>query len=176
LDLKSRKLLGNALVQCHLDYSISSWYHGLNKLLKTKLQIAQNRLVRFILDMHPREHIGQFNLDAIGFIKMPDRAAQLTLNHVFNIKNMSAPQYLSNFFTAVSSRHNYNTRHSQNSFTITHVTGPTKGSFYHNATLNWNMLPRDIQNIDSKTTFKQKLKAHLAMKSRLEEVRLFVTH
>ena len=35
--------LSTALTQCYFDYSSSSWYGGLNKSLKHKLQVAQNR-------------------------------------------------------------------------------------------------------------------------------------
>ena len=175
LDMKSRKLLGNALVQCHLDYSISSWFNGLNKNLKHKLQVAQNRLTRFILDMHSREHICQENLDLIGFLNMHDRAKQLMLNHMFNIKNTTAPQYLTQFFTLVANVHRYNTRQSRNSFAISHaLSGPTKSSFYHNATLCWNSLPLNITNIQSKVVFKQKVKRYLAEQTKLNESNMYV--
>ena len=45
---KTRTSLCSALIQCHLDYSCSSWYAGLNKTLKKKLQVTQNKVVRFI--------------------------------------------------------------------------------------------------------------------------------
>ena len=35
------KNLCSALILCHFDYSCSSWYAGLTKCLKNKLQIAQ---------------------------------------------------------------------------------------------------------------------------------------
>ena len=63
-----RKLLGNALVQCHIDYCISSWYNDLSKTLKQKLHVIQSRLVSFILDLHPRQHIDQTMLDSPDWI------------------------------------------------------------------------------------------------------------
>ena len=48
LDGKLRKTLCSALIQCHLDYSCSSWYSGLSTTLKKKIQISQNKTVRFI--------------------------------------------------------------------------------------------------------------------------------
>ena len=59
LNERSRKLLTSALVQCHFDYAASAWYMGSTKALKDKLQVAQNKMVRFILDMGPRERMGQ---------------------------------------------------------------------------------------------------------------------
>ena len=53
LDEKIRKSLCSALIQCHLDYSCSSWYAGLNKPLKKKLQVTQNKVVPFIKNLDP---------------------------------------------------------------------------------------------------------------------------
>ena len=44
----SRKTLSMALVQCHFDYSCSSWYEGVCKSLRNKLQVMQNKTVRFV--------------------------------------------------------------------------------------------------------------------------------
>ncbi len=45
LDMNLRKLLCNSLIQCHFDYSCSSWYNGISKLLQKKLQIMQNKVL-----------------------------------------------------------------------------------------------------------------------------------
>ena len=42
-----KKLLCNLLIQCHLDYALYSWYNGLSKEMKNKLQIVQNKCERF---------------------------------------------------------------------------------------------------------------------------------
>lgn len=169
LNRNVRKMLGNALVQCHFDYCLSSWYNGINKNLKHKLQVTQNRLVRFILNQHPRQHLDQSMLDSIGFLKMDNRAAQLILNHMFNIQKSTAPKYLSQFFNNISNVHSYNTRHSKHNYAMHQVSGPTKATFYHNATKLWNSLPIDIKTRTSKDSFKVSLKKHLAQKARLEE-------
>ena len=65
LDGKLRKSICSALIQCHLDYACSSWYAGLSKTLKKKLQIAQNKAVRFIKYLGPRTHIGILELETV---------------------------------------------------------------------------------------------------------------
>ena len=45
LDAVSFRLIANSLVLCCFDYGRGSWYVGLTKALKDKLQDAQNRLV-----------------------------------------------------------------------------------------------------------------------------------
>ena len=69
LNTKSRKILCSALIQCHFDYSCSSWFSALSAHFKNKLQIIQSKMVRFVLDKGPRAHIGQKELDSLGFFK-----------------------------------------------------------------------------------------------------------
>ena len=73
LNFESRKTLCSALIQCLFDYSCSSWYPGINKELKDKLRVAQNRMIRFILKLDNRIHIGNQELEKVGFLKVNDR-------------------------------------------------------------------------------------------------------
>ena len=58
LDKKNKMLLTSALVQCHFDYGCSMWYTGTTCVLKKKLQITRNKVIRFILGLPSRSHIG----------------------------------------------------------------------------------------------------------------------
>ena len=44
-----RRLLCNALIQPHFDYACSTWYPNLSKKLKNRIQISQNKCIRFCL-------------------------------------------------------------------------------------------------------------------------------
>ena len=89
LNFESRKTLCSALIQCLFDYS---WYLGINKGLKDKLQVAQNKIIRFILNLDNRAHIGNQELEKAGFLQVPDRVKQLKLGHVFKIKMKTESQ------------------------------------------------------------------------------------
>ena len=52
------RLLCNALIQPHFDYACSAWYPNLTNRLKPKLQILQNKCIRFRLNLNSRAHIG----------------------------------------------------------------------------------------------------------------------
>ena len=54
-----RRLLCNSLIQPHFDHTCSAWCPNLNKRLKSKLQILQNKCIRFCLNLNNRPHIGQ---------------------------------------------------------------------------------------------------------------------
>ena len=82
LDPRLRKTLSTALIQCYFDYSCSSWYSGLGSGLTNKLQILQNKVVRFVLDLGPRSRINCDILDSVGMLSVPDRVGQLRINHV----------------------------------------------------------------------------------------------
>ena len=43
-----RRLFCNSLIQPNFDYACSAWYPNLNERLKSKLQIPQNKCIRFV--------------------------------------------------------------------------------------------------------------------------------
>ena len=46
-----RRLLCNAIIQTHFDYACSAWYPNLTQKLKKKLQVMQNKCIRFCLQL-----------------------------------------------------------------------------------------------------------------------------
>ena len=54
----------------------------------------QNTMVRFILKLGPRSHIGDEELKAVGILKVEDRVRQLKLNYVFKMYNEVGKEYL----------------------------------------------------------------------------------
>ena len=72
----SRQLLSSALIQPHFDYAATSWYMGSTEHLKHKLQVTQNKVVRFILNKPPRQHIGQNELDMVNLLNTEHRVKQ----------------------------------------------------------------------------------------------------
>ena len=83
--LYKEKNLCSALILCHFDYSCSSWYDGLTNGLKRKLQIAQNKVVRFIDSPGPRTRITADILAKLNLLNVETRVKQLRLNHVHKI-------------------------------------------------------------------------------------------
>lgn len=164
---KLRKQLCSALLQCHLDYCCSSWYTGLSIYYKNKLQVFQNKMLRYIFNLSPRDHVGQNHFDAVKFLDVQSRARQLRLNHMFNIFNSLGPSYFNQFFTKVSDTHSYATRSSSWNFRIPRIGSYTKNSFFYQATHDWNNLPSHIKSINDKQTYKVAVKKHLASNARV---------
>ncbi len=80
-----KKTLSQLLVQSHLDYVISSWYAAMTQKAKNTLQIIQNKITRFILDLGPRTHITSEHMADLNTLKIPGRAKQLRLNTTHKI-------------------------------------------------------------------------------------------
>ena len=170
LDFNTRKLLASALIQCHYDYACSYWYKSLTRRTKSKLQISQNTLIRFVLNLHPRTHISYTHFKQLGWLPIEQRVEQLKLNHVYKVLNGNAPSYLSDHFSLTSSRHSYNTRSSSSSIYIPTFNTQSQHSFRLSGAKIWNSLPSCIRNVSSLQLFKKSVKAFMYEKlSELEE-------
>ncbi len=172
LDKATRKILCSALIQGQLEYACLSYYHSLNITLKKKLQIVQNKIVRFIQNLGPRHHVGHKELNELKLLNVNDRMKQLSLNLMFNIYHDKGAVYLKEFFKKTS--HNHITRSSFASFQIPQVNSITKTSFNYNATQEWNSLPEELKLIQNKDSFKKHLKQHLLSKAVIREHSIYV--
>ena len=149
LSMQSRKTLCSALIQCHLDYASCCWYEGISKKLKSKLQVAQNKIVRFILSLHCRHSVGFKEFRELDLLPIPMRVKQLRLNHVHNIVSQSCPSYLAFNFNKKNTTHS--TRSGDSSFYVPSIKGGGESStFYYNGIKDWNSLPLSVRNLESK--------------------------
>jgi len=82
-NLKTKKLLVSALIQCHFDYAPSCWYSSLTKHLRSKIQISQNKVIRYVLNLTPMTHIGANEFRKVNMIPVEIRVNQLKLNQMF---------------------------------------------------------------------------------------------
>ena len=172
LNLSTRKTLCSALIQCHFDYSCSAWYPSINKTLRDKLQIAQNKMIRFILNLNNRSHIGYKELTKAGFLNVSKRVTQLKLGHVFKINNKTCPQYLLQHFNKMNENEGrITTRAKAHNF---HTPRICTNTFVYTAIKDWNNLPQTIKEIKSENLFKEKVKLHLMKLSEKEENKVFL--
>ena len=57
VNIKTKIILTSALILCHVDYACSSWFSGLTKKYKSRLQCTQNKVIRFLINAPVRTHI-----------------------------------------------------------------------------------------------------------------------
>jgi hypothetical protein len=94
----TKKPLVMSLIQCHFDYRCSIRYPSLTQFLKSKLQVTQNKLIRFVIDLDARSHIDPYHFRSLNWLPVNKRADQIILCHVFKIKNGLAPDYMEEYF------------------------------------------------------------------------------
>ena len=73
---------------------LTIWYSGLTQTFKTNLQIVQNKIIRFILDLPARSHVGYVEFSKAKMFPVHKRVEQLKMNHMFNIIHGNSPAYL----------------------------------------------------------------------------------
>ncbi len=129
--MKERKTLCSALKQCYFDYSSSSWYTGLNKGLKQKSQVMQNKMIRFILKLDTRSHIGCNELEKVNMLNVTNRVKQIKLNHVYRIWKRTSPEYMTENFARISDTELRNcTRASANNLFLPGIQGNCNNTFF----------------------------------------------
>lgn len=161
LNRYTKQLLVSSLIQCHFDYACASWYLGLSQRLKNRLQATQNKMVRFILNLSPRTHVGRAHFEEVGWLPVHFRVNSIILGHVHKINSNSAPSYLSEHFILANVVHSYSTRfRDSNSYSIPRVKGFGKKSFAYNGCREWNRLPSHIRSITNFNNFKKSVKEH----------------
>ncbi len=80
-----KKTLCQSLVLCHIDYATYSWYAAMTRRAKNKLQIVQNKMVRFIFDLQPRTHLTVDHNLNLNLLRVPERTKPLRLNTTHKI-------------------------------------------------------------------------------------------
>ncbi len=87
-------MLCNTLIQLNFDFACSAWYPNLTQGLKTKLQIAQNKCIRYYLFLGNREGIRYKHLKKINWLPVAERVKQIIAASVFKFLNNLAPRYM----------------------------------------------------------------------------------
>ena len=169
MDLHARRILCFALIQCLFDYANAAWFNNLGKLEKKKLKIIQNKVVRFILCLGPRNHVGYSELSAVGLLDVNQRSKQLILHHAHKIYHSRVNHYIGYNFDLVRDLHDHDTRNRQFNFVLPENVALIGNCFYYNAIKFWNCLPNHIKAIRNFANFKRVLKDYLSNEYKILE-------
>ena len=153
-----RRLLCNALVQPHFDYACIAWYSNLGKKYTKKLQIMQNKCIRFCLNLGSRHHIGIDEFKKINWLPTRERFMQCVCVSAYRFVNNEAPAYMNDIYKLVS-YYSYNTRKG-----IYRLTQPSKlrdsglNSLSYIGPRQWNDLPNNLKLASNVSTFTHGIK------------------
>ncbi len=84
---------------------------SMSQTAKKKLQVVQNKLIRFMLNLGTSDHVGIEQLNTLGLLNVDDRAEQLRLHNAHKVFYKQAPVYLTANFNKCRNRQGMNTRH-----------------------------------------------------------------
>ena len=98
LDIPLGRLLCNAMIQPFFDYASNAWYPNLNKNLKTRLQAAQNKCIRFCLKLGYRTSVIVKEFEKINWLPIQERVNQCVLSFVYRFQSNTGPDYLQKIF------------------------------------------------------------------------------
>ena len=131
--------------------------------LKTKLQTAQNKLIRLLLKLPSRAHLTANHMLSVGWLLVADRVQFLAMGLVYKIHYTSKiPMYLSKYFINVKDVHHHNTRGSSTNHVQPRFNSKKGSNSFATYTTNmWNSLPTAIKESKSLVSFKTALKGHL---------------
>jgi hypothetical protein len=150
------------------------WISACKEKIPFRVNVHSNILFcpkqSFILNLGPRTHIGQQELDKVGLLSVKDRVIQMKMNHVFKIFQGTAPDYLNLNFTRTSSIHKYSTRGSPFNFIVPKIKGQASQTFYFTAIRHWNFMPNSIKETGNFPKFKHAVKKHLSDQARIAEL------
>ena len=141
----------------HFDYACVAWYPLLNKRQSKRIQIAQNKCIRYCLNLDNKAHIGTNEFLKINWLPTKKRVEQCICANVFKFFNQMSPHYTAEIFHPSSSVHN--TRRATQKLDL-----PFRKSCIGQKTLSyigpkiWNNLPAQIKLSKSVNTFKHDIK------------------
>ena len=93
-----RRLLCNALIQPHYDYACSAWYPSLSKRLLKKIQISQNKCIRYCLKLDNRSHVGIDEFKKLNWLPTKERVYNVSASIYLNFSMTCRQNTPRNFF------------------------------------------------------------------------------
>ena len=93
-----QRMLCNALIQPHFDYACPVWYFNLTEKMKKKIQITQNKCIRFCLRLDKMHHISEEDFRLINWLPTSKRVDQCINTITFKFVNNTCPYYLREIF------------------------------------------------------------------------------
>ena len=173
LDNSLRRLLANALIQPHFDYACSAWFPNLNKGFSHKILVAQNKCIRFCLNLKNITHIGEKEFKEIKWLPVKQRVYQCINVNIFKYFKGMSPAYSSEMFIAADQRQFTRNSVMKLNLPFRNKNAGQKGISFLGPRI-WNELPSHIKLCNSVNTFKHKIKEKYFDNMKKEEADSFI--
>ena len=106
------RMLCNALIQPHFDYACPAWYPNLNEKTKMKIQVIQNKCIRFFLNLGKVHHIFEEEFKLRNWLPISKKVDKWINGITYDFVNTTSPYYLNEIFEffphcRISTRNNF---------------------------------------------------------------------
>ena len=98
LDFPLHRLLCNALIQPRFDYACTVWYPQLTEKLRDKLQVTQNKCIRFCLELQCRVLISNEHFQKLNWLPINQRFKQCATSTIFKFVQNKCSAYMNEVF------------------------------------------------------------------------------
>ena len=148
------------MIQPFFDYACNAWYPNLNKNLKTRLQAAQNKCIRFCLKLGDRSSLRSKEFEKINWLPIHERVSQYSVCSVYKFFAKSCPDCFDELYFPVENN-GINTR-----FSFQKLTLPRRNTNIGQKALSyigpffWNNLQNTLKSATSVNAFKHSIKNH----------------
>ena len=151
-----RRMIMNAMIQPHYDYACNSWYPLLTQNFKNKLQVSQNRCIRFCLMLNNRDRIDKTRFEEINWLPVHKRVEQCFATVVYKYLHNGVPQYINDIFSLKNKK--YNTRNSDMLTRPLCKTSSGQKAISFLAPKIWADIPMAVKSKQSLDSFKHEFK------------------
>ena len=150
-----------SLVLSHLDYCPVIWSSAAEKHLK-KLQIAQNRAARLVLNCSFRTNVGWMHRQ-LSWLTVDMKLQYCLLMFMYNVIWNNTPQFFHEQILYIGFCHGHYTRQVSSGHLVVpnHNQNSMMRTVLHRAFTAWNMLPLNLRQTSSRFSFKRLLKHKL---------------
>ena len=160
---ESLRLLYNSFILPHVQYGLAAW-GGCSEKNKKRIVTIQKRAVRTVCKAYANSHT-EPRMKKIGLLKLDDLYTHQCASLIHDVTNQRAPRPINDLLTLSRDSGSLNLR-SHHSEPLSYRIPLTKNkvsanSFCCKAPQFWNKLPTNIQEIQSRYSFKNRLKNHL---------------
>ena len=157
-----RRLLCNSLIQPHYDFACNSWYPLLTKNLKNRLQVSQNKCIRFCLNLNNRTSIDKTKFIEINWLPVENRYEQCIGTLIYKYFHNNVPEYINDMFTLNVRK--YNTRNPNILKRPPYKTSNGQKALSFLGPKIWDDMPNCLKQKESIASFKHDFKKYYLKK------------
>lgn len=157
----TRCIIYKAIIAPHFEYC-ATLLTAMGETQLTKLQVAQNRAMRVILQCHRYTEIERM-MHALQFMSVRQRLYYNTCIFIFKMVNRMLPEQLCNRIVFVGNVSDKQTRQSEDIIIQFRKTKSAQKSLFYIGIKMYNAIPPILKQCDSLAVFKRKLKEYILL-------------